>query len=223
MLLSAVSGVAQLLILSSCCLGGEPQAKDAEAKKYRELVAQLISPNREPTTGDESVTFPAGYDVPAQERIDKARRTLHANIEEALPYLIESLDDKRYSMTIEWAEGDAYYNYSVGEICRDIIQDRLEVYRDKISFSGPTHWNRYNYDVISKKWWRNRQGHSLADLQVEAIDWAIKRRKAEPKSQIDEDRQNEVVELKKLRDGIKATGKPVPAGKILRMETSDQH
>jgi hypothetical protein len=135
--------------------------------------------------------------------------------------LIEALDDERYCMTIDWAEGDAYYNYSVGEVCRDIIQDRLEVYRDKISFSGPSHWNRYNY-VISKKWWRNRKGHSLADLQVEAIDWAIKRRKAEPKSEIDEDRQNEVAELKKLREEIKTTGKPVPAGKMLRMETSDQ-
>ena len=140
---------------------GRRALEDARSKKYADLISQLVSPNKEPITGDESVRFPAGYDVKAQQRVEAARQALYDNFEDALPYLVEALNDTRYSMTVDWADGDAYPNYSVGKTCRHIIASQLEIYRDKIKFSGPQHWHRYDYAPISKEWRQKRKGRSL--------------------------------------------------------------
>lgn len=217
--LMLVTGIA--LLVTPCGWGDEPPPQDAATKKYRDLVAQLVSPNQKPTTDDESVKFPKGYDVNAQQRIDAARNTLHDNIEQSLPFLIEALDDERYCMTISWAEGDAYYNESVGDICRDIIQSHLEVYRDQIIFYGPGQWNRYSYNLVSKKWFQTRKDRRLTDLQIEAINWAIERRNAEDKSNVPEDRKNEVADLQKLRERIVKDGKLTKPRGMHRMTTTD--
>jgi hypothetical protein len=206
--------------------GIEPTSKEEPANDYPQLISHLASPNNKPITkidARSTVKFPMGYDVEAQKRIAAARQVLHDNIENALPYLVGALDDKRYCMTIDWAEGDGYYNCSVGQICRDVIASQLEVYRDPISFSGPGHWHHYDYS-ISKEWWEQRKSGRLSDLQIEAIDWAIKRRKTEPKTFMIEgrDRNNEVAELEKLRDSISKSGEPAKPNRMLRMVTRDR-
>jgi hypothetical protein len=202
----------------------KPKSEEELAKKYRELVRTLVSPNEKPVTRNTSggsVHFPAEYDVKAQERIKAARQELYDNFEEALPFLVEALDDNHYSMTIDWADGDAYYNYSVGSVCCNVIESQLEVYRDKINFFGPGDWHRYDYGPITKEWYRDRKGHSLAELQIEAIDWAIKKCKAQPKDKVGEE-ANEIGELQKLRDEIAKSGKPAKPRKMLRMVTRDR-
>jgi hypothetical protein len=173
--------VLMILGLSKGSVGKEPPSKKNEEKKFSALISQLVSPNQKPETqngGDSHVKFPRGYDVEAQRRVEAARHDLYDDIEIALPYLVEALDNERYCMTINWGEGDAYYNRSVGSVCRDVITSQLEVYRDIISYSGPREWNNDNYPV-SKKWWQNRKDYTLLQLQVDAIDWAIERRKTE--------------------------------------------
>jgi hypothetical protein len=121
----------------------EASLKDKTAKKYVDLIAQLVGPNKAPSItynfDEASVKFPRGYDVKAQERIKAARQSLQDNLEEALPYLVKALNDERYCMTIDWADGDAYYNKSVGDICRNVIASQLEVYRDTIRFEDAVH------------------------------------------------------------------------------------
>lgn len=222
---SLVLSVGLCLSAAHFCGSAEPEAKDAAAKKYRALVQQLVSPNVKPITthdGDAAVRLPKGYDVAAQERIKAARQTLYDEVEEALPYLVEALDDKRYCMTIDWAEGDAYYNLSVGDICRHIIACQLEVYRDEIAFGDPQHWNRYNYKPLSREWWEARRDRNLADLQVEAIEWALEQRRAEPKETVGEGREDEIAQLQRLRDKIATSGKPAKGQKMLRMVTKDR-
>jgi peptide methionine sulfoxide reductase MsrB len=219
-------GIGLLLALSLQSAGDEaPSKTDVEKnKKYRDLIEQLASPNKAPSirnTSGGSVKFPAGYDVEAQIRIKAARQELHDNFGEALPFLIEALDDKRYSMTIDWAEGDAYYNYSVGKICHNVIASQLEVYRSKIRFAGPPQWNKYNYP-ISKKWWQVHKDQSLVELQIEAINWAIEQHMSKPKEEIGEARKNEIFELEKLRDDIAKSGKTAKPQRMLRMITSDK-
>jgi hypothetical protein len=213
-----------LLVFSSWGSGDEPKTKEELAKKYNELVQTLVSPNEKPVTrndgGSGHAKFPAGYDVKAQERIEAARQALYDNFEEALPFLVEALDDNRYCMTIDWAEGDAYYNYSVGKVCRDMIASHLEVYRDKISFLGPGDWHRYDYGAINKEWYRDRKRRSLAELQVEAIDWAIKKREVDQKPEVGEDFEHEVSEMQKLRGEIAKSGKPAKPRGMQRMITS---
>ncbi|HWE40707.1 MAG TPA: hypothetical protein VG406_29465 [Isosphaeraceae bacterium] len=197
----------------------EGPPKKPPSRNYKQLVAQLVSPNRKATTDVDFVRFPAGYDVKAQDRIDSVRKVLQDNFEAALPSLINALDDDRYCMTIDWADGDAYYNKSVSDICRDILASQLEVYRDKIRFGGPTHWHRYDYGPISKEWWQKRKNRSLAELQVEAIDWAIKRREAAREK---ERRKEELAALRKLRDGIARSEKPAKPRGMLRMVVIDK-
>jgi hypothetical protein len=222
---SLLLGHTLLLTVTQQGLGDDGPAKGGLARKYRALVQQLVSPNKGPITenGDGgSVRFPTGYDVKAQRRIEAARQVLHDNFEESLPYLVEALDDERYCMTIDWAEGDAYYNFSVGDICRNVIAANLEVYRDAIVFSDAPHWNRYNYTAISKSWWQARKGRTLAELQIEAIDWAIARRRAEPESQISERRKDELPALQKLRAEIAKSGKPAKSRRMHRMVTTNR-
>lgn len=193
--------------------------------KYRDLIKQLVSPNAKAESGirgDAWVKFPKGYDVAAQEKIDNVREKLQKSVAEALPYLIESLGDKRYCMTINWAEGDGYYNRSVGEICHEIIASHMEIYRDKIPVGSPQRWHRYDYPNISKKWWEARKDKSLAELQVEAIDWAIATREADnDDGRFKDTREAEIAALIELRDSIgKSKMRPKPQ-RLLPMMTSD--
>ncbi|QDU30893.1 hypothetical protein ETAA8_60420 [Anatilimnocola aggregata] len=211
-------GLLWVSMFSCLTLTAQGPEQLAQAADYRELVAGLASPNKNATTthgGEPHVRFPAGYDVEAQRRIDQTRKELQENFEAALPFLVEALDDKRYCMTVSWAEGDAYYNYSVGAICRDIIASQLEVYRNKIRFSDAPHWNRYNYPLISKQQMKKRDGRRLAELQVEAIDWAINKLDAAGNRQNDDDK-TAVAELKKLRTDILESGIPAKPNRLLR-------
>lgn len=216
--LSALLIAGMLLFSQQQCIGHDDAKRD-----YRALIEELASPNNKPTTskrGGGHVKFPAGYSVKAQRRIDEARRILQDDIEESLPFLIDALDDKRYCLTIDWADGDAYYNFSVGEICKDVVRSHLEIYRDKIGFSGPQHWKKYNY-AITKEWWAARKDRSLVELQIEAIDWAIELRKVDD-MEGRTDRATELANLEKLRDEIKSSQKPAKPRRMFRMETKNQ-
>jgi hypothetical protein len=195
------------------------------ATKYSDLVQQLVSPNTAPERGSRGgepwVKFSKDYDVAAQRRVGEARTQLHDNIQEALPYLVEALDDKRYCMTVSIGEGDSFPNQSVGATCREVIASHLEVYREKIRFSAPQQWNHYSYTPISKEWWAQRKDLSLVDLQIEAIDWAIDRITADTKTtKPPEEREAEIEALKLLRDDLKTSNVPAKALRLLPMKTS---
>ncbi len=213
------------LTLALLVLSANADEPLAAKTKYRDLIKQLVSPNVKAESGvrgDAWVKFPKGYDVAAQDKIDDVREELQRSVAEALPYLIESLGDKRYCMTINWAEGDGYYNRSVGEICHEIITSHMEIYRDKIPVGSPRRWHRYDYPNISKKWWEARKGKSLAELQVEAIDWAIATRKADDDDgQFKDTREDELAALTKLREKIAESKAPAKPQRLLPMMTGN--
>jgi hypothetical protein len=215
--LAIVLGGSIALLLSHAARGDGP-VNDARSKKYAELVAQLVSPNKEPVIarGGESVTFPKGYDRAAQRRIEEAQEALHDNFVEALPYLIEASNDERYCMTIFWEALDSRYNYSVGEVCKDVIASQLEIYRGEILFSKPR-WHKYHYPV-SKAWRKTRKDRNLLELQVEAIDWAIELRRTEDE---DERREEELAKLRALRKRITKSGKPAKSRRLAPMIVTD--
>lgn len=195
--------------------------------KYRDLVESLASPNEWPTISKQTLQdklyledFPAGYDVAVQKKIEKSRQVLFDDFEESLPYLIDALEDKRYSMTIFNREL-GYYSQSVGQICKQIIASNLEVYRSSISFKGPAHWYRYNFKV-SKEWWKERQGRKLYELQIDAIDWAIeqleKDKKPVPKGDSVSDPKSDLVALTVARPDSAAAGKQIADLRALRDE-----
>jgi hypothetical protein len=173
---------------------------------YRKLVEGLISPNRaiqcdwDDEADKATLSIPPNYDWKAQERIEANRKLLFDHCEEALPFLIEGCTDSRYSQTAPWSE-DYIVSRSVGWVCSEIIASYVEVFRKDITFNGPFHWHQYNFvprlgyhqynsvtrhlddTIIGKKeiqdWWRRHRGKSLRELQIEAFDWAIEKRKEE--------------------------------------------
>ena len=224
--LPLTTAIVFLSISANVSLAGDSPSTENLDKKYRALVEQLVSPNPAPTTHVDGqptkVLFPKNYDVEAQKRMAAARMALYANMREALPYLIDALDDKRYCMTINWADGDGYYNESVGDICREVIASHLEVYRKELNFTGPQHWHHYTYPDISRKWFENRKTRNLAELQLEAIDWAIQRRREEAGRYEREGRKDEVDRLRKMRKALQQSGTALPANGLLPMYTSNR-
>ena len=214
------------LVVMVFCHGfaADPERRPVKEGKYSELIQDLVSPNKPPVTQNRSsgnVKFPVGYDVAAQRKINDARQQLHDNFEESLPYLIAALDDNRYCMTINWADGDGFYNDSVGATCRNIIESQLEVYRDMIMFSGPQHWHKYDYTPISREWWQTRRDRKLYELQIEAVEWAIQRFQTGDDSDPRFEREKQLSDLRALRDSITKARKPTKSQPMHRMATRD--
>jgi hypothetical protein len=199
--------------------GQETLAKEMRDRKYRQLIAHLVSPNKPPETGrtkdrrEGFVRFPQDYDKEAQARVNEARKALSDNFDEALPFLVEALDDQRYCMTIVVQE-QFFQNYSVGQVCRNVIASHIEVYRDQLEFWNARHWRLYDYP-ISKEWWRERQERTVADLQLEAIDWAIAKRQSD--EIWTEKRESGIRALRKLREDLSETKKTLPSGRLHSM------
>jgi hypothetical protein len=208
------------------CLSQEKEPSPESARRHKTLIDQLASPNSKPQTHVNGkpykVRFPADYDVEAQERVDEARQSLNRDVAEALPYLVEALEDKRYSMTINWGEGDGYYNKTVGDICSEVIASNLEVYRSEITFLGPQHWHQYTYPNVNRDWLSKQGNRTLAELQLEAIDWAIDQRVKENGRYAREDRTNEAQKLREMREKLNDSKTPFPGSRLLPMQTKNR-
>ena len=199
------------ILLTFVCqqLTDDASSSGKKSLDFHRLVEQLASPNEKPLTVNDRrphVTFPAGYDRDAQKKVLEARQLLYDNFSDALPELFAAIDDQRYSITIDWAGGDGYYNESVGDVCRNIIAAQLGVHRKKISFYGPRHWHYYTYP-ISKEWWEENKDKSHRELQLVVLDWAIDRRQND-KEFGDNDRAEEVIALVGLRKNLASSKKP---------------
>jgi hypothetical protein len=192
------------------------QAKTTEKQPdYRKLVEGLASPNapiRCVHTESAVLSIPPNYDWKAQRQIEEKRKALYDDCEKALPFLIEGCTDARYSMTAPWSEGDAY-NRCVGSICLEIIAHHVEAFRQFMRFKGPRDWHAYNFiprihavgKLVSEakkkevqQWWRGRKQKSIYQLQLDAFDWAIEKRKGELKKAAGEDRTALSEEIQQL-------------------------
>lgn len=201
--------IASILVLTSL----NASIAEDTATKYRDLVKQLVSPNTKPKVlgGDKwRVKLPKDYDVAAQQRIDAARTEIHEHIEEALPHLVEALDDNRYCMTVRDSKLNSVYNASVQIICRRIIASHLQIYKRKIRLSGLAHSDYYNYGPFTKEWLAKRKHRTLVELQLEAINWAIQKRENEPEGYRRDGNtgENEINELIQMRDEIAESKTP---------------
>jgi hypothetical protein len=162
---------------------------------FRKLVEGLASPNKAIECNNKGSTYsiPPKYDWKAQEQVEENQKVLFEHCEEALPQLIEGCADLRYSMTARGLE-EYTDTWTVGDVCSDIIADRVEVFRDHIRFEDASHWNKYRFVPFAmyedatddekkqlRDWWQRHKGTSIRDLQIEAFDWAIEKRRKELK------------------------------------------
>ena len=227
--------LAVYIFLLACGIASAQQAEvknEGTRPNYRELVKGLVSPNRpikcDSLSLNRTISIPPNYDWNAQRRIEKNRQILFDHCEEALPSLIEGCTDSRYSLVSKWSEDDDFYVWSVGRVCLEILSRHVEAFRHEMRFPDPHRWHQYNFVPIPngpmseakkktmQEWWRQRKGMSLRELQLEAFDWAIEKRKQEPKrGPHPQNKRNSDDELNRLvsaRDKLRQGHKPLPDG-----------
>ncbi|MEN6407658.1 MAG: hypothetical protein ABFC77_14455 [Thermoguttaceae bacterium] len=213
-------------VVCSTAFAQQAETKDNGARPdYRELVKGLVSPNKPiKCYGEDQTSFPPGYDRAAQSPIEKNRRILYEHCAEALPFLMEGCTDTRYSLT--WKSDSYADNSCVGEVCLEIIASHLEVYRKHMSLRSKERYYTYRFvpringaigeQVTEEKkkeiedWWRGRKGKNLLELQVEAFDWAIAKRKKEFGNREESDAAKEIKHLVAARNKLEHDRKCLP-------------
>lgn len=149
-------------------------------KAIEELIAALVSPNREPrfASGDpdnEAPEYSVDYDKEAQKRVQIARDTLLAKGIVAFPQLIQQIGDRRYSFT-EQRQKTLWANVFVSDVCSNLVRIQVEVYQPLVSHSRSSKplcfWVPGGKEEM-KKWWEAHKHSSLHEIQLEGARWAL--------------------------------------------------
>ena len=114
----------------------------------------------------------------SQPRTDE----LSDNIELSLPILMNHIKDKRFSYVYEEGISGVYETANVGTACRRIVEEHVEVYRGLVTKTDEEGRSKSLWFIEDgcggiEKWWKSRKGRTLAELQREGIEWALKQRK----------------------------------------------
>jgi hypothetical protein len=180
------AGACGVLTLFAASLGaGEPSAsgkKRLTAADCERLVRQLVNPAKPPFKGE--YTFPEKLDLTAiedkQEKIRKAYNSLSDNIEVSLPVLVKHTDDDRFSYVYEdIGTSGVITKASVGWACYQIIEAHVEVYSKHVTKTDSASIPRCPSFLLEEcggidKWWEGRQKKTLAELQLEGVEWALR-------------------------------------------------
>jgi hypothetical protein len=130
--------------------------------------------------------------------VDKIIDTMMIFTEEVWPLMVGHLGDKRYSYTIGF--DDTTYNYSIGDVCEQIIHNTLEAgFVRSLNILKGTNLhvkdfeNPELYDDAEtlKTWLITRKDRKLYELQIEVLEWIIKRTE---ELGIPEDKRREFIE-----------------------------
>jgi len=184
-----VNGIVAMLVLSialrnAACTMAQG-LKKGDAKVSRELcdtwVRQLANRSKCPFSEPYTLEPPQNVDRKGLEVVKVAYEKLASHFEIALPSLISGLRDRRYSYYQEVPTNGAFVCHDIGDACYDLISRRIEVYRGSLEELDETGVPR-SPDFIDaqggvEKWYASRIGRLLLDLQLEAIDWALKQPK----------------------------------------------
>jgi hypothetical protein len=210
------------------CACDAPKSQDKseiDRKAIEALVAQLRSPNKDPNPKrlPDPVTFPDDFDFQAQERVEAASEKLVGLSTDAFPILIEHLNDKGYSRSVQ---GAVLSGRSVRTECFTIIERQVDVagrpYKSREGSDHKEHVHRGCFSQFSddgkawytakglQRWWKEHKHQSLREMQIEALQWAI-----DHEQQIgfnyEEDKEDYLYplqrQLKELKGSNKALGK----------------
>jgi hypothetical protein len=206
-----------LSFATSGCAGEKPTSptKRLTAAQCERLVKRLVNPGQPPFT--EEYVLIDDYKGPSESSLRKKQKPiaaaydeLSANIEVSLPVLVTHAADKRFSYVYEVGISGVYRCATVGTACRQIITAHVDVYHQAV--------RKYDADGRSKSlwfgegqtlsaWWKDRKGRSLADLQLEGIEWALR----QPKPNYFSKREWATAKksLKRLAGQIRESKKPI--------------
>jgi hypothetical protein len=152
-------------------------AYDSESVEIERLIEALVSSNPKPQRSESGrgLIYPEGYDEKGEEAVFDAAVPLLKKGPAAFPTLMKHSEDRRFSFCRESAGSGAMRAWHVGKACELIIESQLDVY-DKVGFDQQMFPNYFDNVVKGKKfdaWWKAHREETLADLQIEAFEWAI--------------------------------------------------
>lgn len=184
-MLSFLISLCLLAPMTTASAAGEGNSPEFR-KEVDSLIRQLRSPNKDPNrTSSPFVRFPEDYDHVAQKKVTEAVAELKSLGKAAFPILIEHANDSEYSQSRSIA---ILSSASVGQACYDIIQHQVDPspfnYKNRKGSDGKEHGFHRSYfgkywkgaqsrRVVLELWWKDNQGKSLLDMQIEALESAI--------------------------------------------------
>lgn len=167
----------------------EEPKKDLTDQEIKALIDQLVSPNPKPITGDEDRSvapyyrLPPGFDREKQKLVVEAMGELKAQGLRAFPFLIDRWDDKRHCLTISVGINGYHRNQTVGKTCKMIVFDQVQPFAPWGMRGEPERRKKpYRPDYPARflssktdalKWCEEHKGKSLAEVQLEVLDWVI--------------------------------------------------
>jgi hypothetical protein len=194
------------------------------ARPSREQCDQWVQQlaNRSPRPFEQSYVLrpPRNIDRQALNEVKAAYDALSMHFAIALPSLIPGLSDHRYSYYQEVPSNGSFMCHDVGHACRSIISANVEVYRPFLVMLDKTGVPRTVHFISemggAEKWFADRKGKSLLELQREAVDWALAQ-PAEPRMDAKKWEMN-VAALRTFRDEMASRKTPFDPKHRLQFE-----
>lgn len=223
--------VAILLALTPW-LGADERSDRERTKRIECLIELLASKNQAPIIRgnarrgeDQTISFPKDYDRSLQVPVYLAVKELLAEDEAAMDLLLTHDSDERYSFST-----NSYIdrNVTVSEACEWIARQKLLAFEPELHVITRSQFGLYPTDANDslKTWWTSNKQRGLANLQIEALDAAIKfmatvdgatappwhpQASRLPVDTFNRHRDANVQTLKAIRQYIVATGAPYRA------------
>ncbi len=153
-------------------------------KHCEKLVEQLANPHKPPFPGRSTTLpeLPPGISETAllkqQRPVQDAYVDLGKNFSIALPAIVKGVRDERYSYTSEVARNGCYENSTVGNACSRLIYRHVEIHApitttlDNDQFFHGLSYIEHCGGI--EKWWKSRSKMTLAEMQLETLDWVVK-------------------------------------------------
>jgi hypothetical protein len=174
--------VSAVIVLVQFMVAGQienslPQEKPLEQKTPS---VDVIASKNKPTLGQSPlIKLPPNYDFDEQKRVWAEVNGLFDDAESIWAELVEHLDDQRYSLTMTSNVSGRSYEWTVGDICHEIVARNLtQGYYESLkpksfdryrTLRNPTFLNRPEV----KRWCQERKDKKLQELQVEVCELTV--------------------------------------------------
>ena len=156
-----------------------------------ELVEALASKNMPPLLqpggkgGRQRVaSLPEGFTKKAQDEVYMALSKILIAGVDAIPHLIEHLEDKRYCLTWDY-DGDGPRNATVRNVCWMVLHRQIDMNEQYLLFGArEIHFGTFSYvsqnigdRAKGREWWQQHKSKQLWEIQSEALTWLVAREK----------------------------------------------
>jgi hypothetical protein len=205
---------AAVMFASMLAVAADPPARRIlTTKECKQLVERLVNPGKAPFDGFVH-NLPKGLSESglrkSQQPIADAYNELSANIEQARTVLEAHQNDERFSYVYEEGISGVYECASVGRACSRILDEHINVYREPVT-KRDEEGRRKSLWIEESKEPRpaaKTPGSTLADLQLEGIEWAL--RQTQPDYFTKQEWAKARESLEKMAGQIRETKKPIP-------------